>query len=78
MSSRFFQICAEALEIPIESLNIKSTAADFASWDSLSHWDMISAIEDEYEIEFSLEEVSAFKCLGDILENLKVKGISLE
>ncbi len=77
MSKRFFQICAEALEIPIESLDAASTAADFASWDSLSHWDMISAVEDEYDIEFSLEEVSAFKCLGDILESLKVKGAPL-
>lgn len=78
MSIQFYKLCSEALEIPIESLNQESTAADFASWDSLSHWDMISTLEDAYNVEFTLEEVSGFNCLGDILKSLKDKGCQIE
>ncbi len=75
---QFFSICADALDLEVDLLSETSKAEEFATWDSLSHWDMISALEDSYQIEFTLDEVSDFTCLGDIMTALRSKGVSLE
>lgn len=44
-----------------------STAADVEEWDSLSHLSLISDIEDEFDITFTLAEVSGSKNVGELV-----------
>ena len=45
-----------------------TTAADVEEWDSLSHLSLISDIEDELGIRFTLAEVSGSKNVGELVD----------
>ena len=58
----------ESLEI-----NEKSTADDIDAWDSLSHVNLILAIEIAFEIEFSQREIMSFQNVGDMVSCIEKK-----
>ena len=45
-----------------------TTAADVEEWDSLSHLSLVSDIEDEFGIIFTLAEVSGSKNVGELVD----------
>lgn len=45
-----------------------TTAADVEGWDSLSHLSFIGDIEDEFDIRFTLAEVSGSKDVGELVD----------
>jgi len=55
------------------TLNNKMSAKDRKDWDSLKHIDLISSIENEFKISFSLNELSSMKNVGDIIKIIKKK-----
>jgi acyl carrier protein len=42
------------------------TAADVEAWDSLSHFNLIDAIEREFKVRFTTAEVTSLKNVGDL------------
>lgn len=50
----------------------------FAEWDSLSHFSFLVLIEETYNVQFSVEEMSEIKSLNAIIYALKTKGIEVE
>lgn len=55
-------------EFDDKSLEIKeeTTAADVEGWDSLKHISLIEAIEDEFDIRFTMLEVNGMKNVGQM------------
>lgn len=51
---------------------------DIDSWDSLGHVNIITAIEDEFDIEISPEEIGEIRTIGDIKKILAHKNIDQE
>ena len=49
------------------------TAHDIDGWDSLSHVNLIVAIESEFKIRFSQKELLTFKKVGDLLNSIRSK-----
>jgi acyl carrier protein len=47
-----------------------TTASDVEEWDSLTHMSLISDIEDEFGINFTLSEISGSKNLGELITAL--------
>ena len=45
----------------------RTTAADIEDWDSLSHITLVSAVEDEFRMKFSMKEVVEMKNVGDMV-----------
>lgn len=45
-----------------------TTAADIDDWDSLNHITLISAVEDEFRVRFTMGEVSTMKNVGEMAE----------
>ena len=43
-----------------------TTAADIEDWDSLSHITLVSAVEDEFHMKFSMKEVVEMKNVGEM------------
>jgi len=54
-------------------INKKSTADDIDAWDSLSHVNLILAIEIAFEIEFSQREIMSFQNVGDMASCIEKK-----
>ena len=55
------------------TINQQSTAADVGRWDSLANVQIILAIEDTFGVEFSLDEMTSFYCIGDIIRTIEQK-----
>ena len=58
-----------------ETLQIKAqmTANDVEGWDSLSHMNLIVAVENKFNIKFTQKELLTFKNIGDLLGNIESK-----
>ena len=50
-----------------------TTAADVEDWDSLQHINLITAVEREFAVRFSMQEVVAFKNVGDMIDCVMAK-----
>lgn len=46
----------------------ETTAADIEDWDSLTHITLISAIEDEFRMKFSMKEVVGMNNVGELAD----------
>ena len=49
-------------------LTEQTTAADVEEWDSLSHLSLVSDIEDEFGITFTLAEITGSKNVGELVD----------
>ena len=49
------------------------TAADVENWDSLTHMQMITKVEDELGIKFKLKELNRLKKVGDLISIVESK-----
>ncbi len=58
-----------------EDINIRPemTANDVDGWDSISHVNLILAIEKAFGIRFAQREILAFKNVGDLLRAIESK-----
>ena len=54
-------------------VSANTSASDIADWDSLAHIRLFMAMEQTFEIQFSLDEVEDLKNVGEIVELIIVK-----
>ena len=48
---------------------------DFAEWDSLGHLNLLTSLEEKYDISFDMEETMSIQSIKDLKETLISKGI---
>jgi acyl carrier protein len=67
-------LVADILRVPaadiLDSLDMESTG----TWDSLSHMQLIAAIEDEFALELTLDEIVAMRSVGQIKDVLRARS----
>lgn len=51
----------------------ESSANDVEGWDSMTHVLLLSAIEEQFGIEFNQKEVRKFQTVGDLLSSVNSK-----
>lgn len=54
-------------------LNEETTADDIEEWSSLTHVQLISAMEKELNIKFSLREMMSWQNVGEIVNSIEKK-----
>lgn len=64
------EIARDVFERPRFKLKEEMSAADVEGWDSLTHLALISDIEDEYGIKFTLTELSELKNIGEMIDTI--------
>ena len=52
------------------------SAKDIPDWDSLAQVKIVIALEEEFSIKFTTNEVAEMACVGDLLRALERKGIA--
>jgi acyl carrier protein len=52
----------------------RMTAQDVPAWDSLSHLNLIVAVEKAFAVKFSIRDVRALKDVGELIELVKKKA----
>jgi len=60
------------------TLSDEMTADDVDAWDSLSHINLMIAIELAFDIEFKQSEIQSFSNVGELIKGIKNKTSELE
>ena len=47
------------------------TAADIEGWDSIAHINLMFAVESEFGVEFTADELAGFDCVGELVAFLE-------
>lgn len=68
-------ICKDVFDNENLTLSETSCAAEVEEWDSLTHLSIISDLEDEFDISFTLDEINNSKNLGDLVSAI-IKHLS--
>ena len=68
-------IIAEVLNIDADEVTMDKTFVDDLGADSLDLFELVMALEDEYNIEIPAEELTELATVGDVIEYLKGRGI---
>jgi acyl carrier protein len=66
-------ILRDVLDSPSVVLKPETTAGDVNGWDSLSHIELIVAIEKHFKIKFNFAELQGFKNVGEMCSNIVAK-----
>ncbi|MGB8266580.1 MAG: acyl carrier protein [Candidatus Velthaea sp.] len=63
---RLAQLMSEIFKLPAASLSDDLDMQNTGTWDSLSHMELIAAIEDEFHIELTTDEIVEMTSVGKI------------
>ena len=70
---RIEEIFREELEQDELVLTDKTTAEDVEGWDSLSHVQLVAAMEEAFGIEFKSREILSWDNIGDLIDCIEKK-----
>ena len=71
-------LISKVLDISKESVTDETSPESTSSWDSFNALLMVSELEDDFKVHFSMEEVLAVKCVKDIREALMRHGVEFK
>ena len=71
--NRVQEIFREELEQEDLVLNDETTAEDVKGWDSLSHVQLVAAMEEAFGIEFKSREILSGDNVGDLIDSIEKK-----
>ena len=74
VETRLTAILRETFDDPSLIYRSDLTAADVDDWDSLSHVDLIVAVEEEFHIKLTTGEVRGLKNVGDFVKAIAAKA----
>ena len=71
--SRLNEVFQDVFDDDSISVNDETTASDIEDWDSLSHITLLSAVEDEFGIEFSMGQTVKLKNVGEMVDIIEAE-----
>ena len=71
--SEIEEIFRDILDEESLTLTPETTANDVDGWDSLTHIQLIVAIEKKYKLKFSSKEILSWKNVGELINSLQTK-----
>ena len=57
MNPRLAELIAESLDIPVASVTRELTRDEHPAWDSLNHLRLVTALEEEFGVQLSMDEI---------------------
>lgn len=70
---RVEEIFRDELEVDDLVLTDETTADDVEEWDSLSHVQLVAAMEEAFGIEFKSREILSWENIGDLIDCIEKK-----
>ena len=66
--NKIVEIISSVLDIPETEINVDMAFSDIPEWDSLIHVHIISAIEEEFGFNFTLDMMMDIETIRDVVE----------
>ena len=76
MGKNLEELLAELLQIPVTKVTADLAMKDLDVWDSLKHMEVIASLEQQFELQFSFDEIVSMRSVGDIKRVLSGKGVA--
>lgn len=73
MEEQVRRVMADVLELDPKGIDDSTSKDRTASWDSLSHINLIVALEQEFQVSFDVGEIESMLSYSDILDTLDRK-----
>lgn len=67
------EIFREELELDDLVLTDETSADDIEEWDSLSHVQLVAAMEEAFGFEFKSREILSWENIGDLIDSIEKK-----
>ena len=77
MVRTIYEIISKIMNVPIREINDNSGPETIERWDSYNGLLLVDELESEFNISFSLEEMSDVHNISDIKRHLESHGVSL-
>ncbi|MCI5530575.1 MAG: acyl carrier protein [Blautia sp.] len=77
MLEKMREMIAEQLNCEADTITADTSFKDDLGADSLDLFELVMALEDEYNIEIPAEELSDLNTVGDVIEYLKDRGVEV-
>ena len=71
--SEFNEIFIDVLDDEDVVLKPETVAEDIEDWDSLTHIQLVVAIEKHFNVKFTATEIRKFKNVGEMCEDVRLK-----
>ena len=75
--AQLFQAAADIFELELHQISLELSQETHSDWDSMKMVELISEVEQMYDVQFSLLELTEFTSLGNVVRVLETKGIVL-
>lgn len=75
MLEKMSEMIAEQLSCDAESITPETSFKDDLGADSLDLFELVMALEDEYNVEIPAEELAELTTVGAVMDYLKDKGV---
>ena len=75
MLEKMKEIIADQLGVDEESITAESRFAEDLEADSLDLFELVSSLEDEYDVESPSEDLEKLTTVGAVIDYLKSKGV---
>ena len=77
MSDKVHSIVAKVFSIPISDITDESGPETIESWDSFNGLILVDELEKNFDIKFSISEITDVKTVADIKRHLKNHNVSI-
>ena len=68
-------LLAELLQVPASGVTDDLTMKHVATWDSLKHMEVVVALEQQFGLQFTFDEIVTFQTVGEIKRVLRARGV---
>ena len=75
MLEKIKEIAADSLGADVNTMTAETSFKEDLGADSLDLFELVMALEDEYNIEIPAEELTELNTVGDVIDYLRDKGI---
>lgn len=71
MDAQIKELIADVLDLDEEDITAELSPDDTEYWDSMNHLRLVTALEEEFDIKLTMDEVQSIENVGDIYAVVK-------
>ena len=78
MTSTLYEIISQVFSVPISEVNDESSPENIESWDSFNGLVLVDELENNFNVKFTISEITDVKTVADIKRHLKNHNVELD